>query len=321
MEEYDKWERNAWTFERMDTLTFTQYRELLLKDLEYFHQKLAKIEQPAFRAMMEDEIGTDPTSRLMRYAWSKPRKDKVFADWMNSFDRNDSGNFTFAFDYLRWYERENLPSRDKSYGVQHLANMKKLFDSQEIINALAADYMQKYLPQAKADIEEVWQAFQQTTTDKTAVEKLRPQYEHYTRFLPGKLAPDFEMTGVDGKIYHLSDFRGKALYIDIWATWCKPCCYEIPFIKEIEHRLKDKNIVFVSISKDKDLDVWKNYVKNENMGGLQLNYGRNSDFMDYFYITGIPRFIIIDPNQKIVTARAPKPSSGELEVLLNNLLN
>ena len=72
MEEYDKWERNAWTFERMDTLTFTQYRELLLKDLEYFHQKLAKIEQPAFRAMMEDEIGTDPTSRLMRYAWSKP---------------------------------------------------------------------------------------------------------------------------------------------------------------------------------------------------------------------------------------------------------
>ena len=85
--------------------------------------------------------------------------------------------------------------------------------------------------------------------------------------------------------------------------------------------MKDKNIVFVSISKDKDLDVWKNYVKNENMGGLQLNYGRNSDFMDYFYITGIPRFIIIDPNQKIVTARAPKPSAGELEVLLNNLLN
>ena len=146
-------------------------------------------------------------------------------------------------------------------------------------------------------------------------------YNYWAKIQPGKDAFNFNYQDINGNSVQLSDFKGKYVFIDIWATWCKPCCYEIPFIKEIEHRLKDKNIVFVSISKDKDLDVWKNYVKNENMGGLQLNYGRNSDFMDYFYITGIPRFIIIDPNQKIVTARAPKPSSGELEVLLNNLLN
>ena len=42
--------------------------------------------------------------------------------------------------------------------------------------------------------------------------------------------------------------------------------------------------------------------------------------MNYFYITAIPLFIIIDPEQKFVTARAPKPSSGELEKLLNKLL-
>ena len=324
MEEYDKWERNAWTFERMDTLTFTQYRELLLKDLEYFHQKLAKIEQPAFRAMMEDEIGTDPTSRLMRYAWSKPRKDKVFADWMNSFDRNDSGNFTFAFDYLRWYERENLPSRDKSYGVQHLANMKKLFDSQEIINALAVDYMQKYLPQAKADIEEVWQAFQQTTTDKTAVEKLRPQYEHYTRFLPGKLAPDFEMTGVDGKIYHLSDFRGKALYIDIWATWCGPCCMEIPYVEKlVEHYRDNTKIEFLSISLDSNQTAWEEKLKADKPAWKQFICPDNfkSELANRYGIQGIPRFLFIDKEGKIISVDAPRPSFDNIISYLDGHLD
>ena len=118
----------------------------------------------------------------------------------------------------------------------------------------------------------------------------------------------------------MSDFKGKYVFIDIWATWCKPCCYEIPFIQEIEHRLAGKDVVFVSISTDKDTDVWRKKVKEENMGGIQLNIGKDRSFTNYFYVTSIPRFIIIDPEQKIVTAHAPKPSSGELEKLLNKLL-
>lgn len=324
MEEYDKWERNAWTFERMDTLTFTQYRELLLKDLEYFHQKLLEIKQPAFRAMMENEIGTDPTSRLMRYAWSKPRHDEQFAEWMNSFDRNNPDNFMFSFDYLRWYERENLPDRKKSYGIQHLENMKKLFDSQEIINALAADYMQKYLPQAKADIEEVWQAFQQTTTDKTAVEKLRPQYEHYTRFLPGKFAPDFEMTGVDGKIYHLSDFRGKALYIDVWATWCGPCCMEIPYVEKlVEHYLDDDRIAFLSISLDENTEAWEKKLKADKPAWEQFICPDNfkSELAHRYGIQGIPRFLFIDKEGKIISVDAPRPSFDNIISYLDGHLD
>lgn len=320
MDEYGKWDRNAWPFERMDTLTFTQFRRLLLKDLDNFHQKLAKMEQSAFRAMMEDEIGTDPTSRLIRYAWSIPRKDKVFADWMNSFDRNELGNIAFAFDYLRWYERENLPVKGSSYGVQHLANMEKLFDNQEVINALAADYMQKYFHRADDDIDEVWQAFQQTTTDKAAVEKLRSQYEYYTAFLPGKPAPDFEMTGTDGKVYRLSDFRGKALYIDVWATWCGPCCMEIPYIEKlVEHYRDNSKLEFLSISLDNNKETWAHKLKTDQPEWKQFICPDNfkSDLAICYGIKGIPRFLFIDKNGNIISIDAPRPSMKGIISYLN----
>ena len=163
--------------------------------------------------------------------------------------------------------------------------------------------------------------FKQNVNNPLYVRSFERNYSYWAKVRPGSESDDFCYKDIDGKQVKLSDFKGKYVCIDIWATWCKPCCYEIPFIQEIEHRLKDKNIVFVSISEDKDINAWKAMVKKENMGGVQLNYGGNKDFMNYFYITAIPRFIIIDPEQKIVTARAPKPSSGDLEKMLNRLLN
>ena len=123
-----------------------------------------------------------------------------------------------------------------------------------------------------------------------------------------------------GNQHRLSDFKDKYLYIDLWASWCSPCCAEIPYLQKLEKSVTNPDVVFVSISTDKDTDVWRKKVKEENMGGIQLNIGKDRSFTNYFYVTSIPRFIIIDPEQKIVTAHAPKPSSGELEKLLNKLL-
>lgn len=145
-------------------------------------------------------------------------------------------------------------------------------------------------------------------------------YNVWEKILPGKEAFNFNYINIHGDRIKLSDFRGKYVFIDIWATWCKPCCYEIPFVQKLEHRFKDKNIVFVSVSMDKDLNVWKKMVQGEQMGGVQLNYERNRDFMKHFFITGIPRFLLIDKEGKIINACAPKPSSGELEKLLEEIL-
>ncbi|MBC7847028.1 MAG: TlpA family protein disulfide reductase [Flavobacterium sp.] len=143
--------------------------------------------------------------------------------------------------------------------------------------------------------------------------------------LNNTVSPSFDYENHKGGKTKLEDFKGKYVYIDVWATWCGPCRAEIPFLKKTEEMYHDKNIVFVSISidVDKDHDKWKNFVSEKQLGGVQLFADKNwnSDFMTSYGINSIPRFILIDPNGKVVKGNASRPSSPELKEELDKLLN
>jgi thiol-disulfide isomerase/thioredoxin len=122
----------------------------------------------------------------------------------------------------------------------------------------------------------------------------------------------------------LEDFKGKYVFIDIWATWCKPCLEQIPAMKKIEEKYRKKNIVFVGISVDdaKDFEKWKNFVNEKKLGGIQLfaDKGFESDFIKTYVVNGIPRFILIDPQGKIINPEAEWPSKPKLQEELDKLL-
>ena len=139
---------------------------------------------------------------------------------------------------------------------------------------------------------------------------------------PSPIFEDYE--NYAGGTTSLADLKGKYVYVDVWATWCGPCKVEIPYLKEIEKDFHDKNIAFVSISIDeeKDHEKWINMVKEKELEGVQLfaDDNWNSKFVKDYYINGIPRFILIDPNGNIVTPDAPRPSNPKLKEMLNGLL-
>ncbi len=142
--------------------------------------------------------------------------------------------------------------------------------------------------------------------------------------LNNTVSPGFDYVNFKGGTTKLSDLNGKYVYIDVWATWCGPCRAEIPFLKKVEEKYHDKNIAFVSISVDvdKDLEKWKKFVEEKQLGGIQLFADKNwsSDFMKSFSINSIPRFILIDPSGKVVSADAARPSSPKLQEQLDGLL-
>jgi thiol-disulfide isomerase/thioredoxin len=141
----------------------------------------------------------------------------------------------------------------------------------------------------------------------------------------GVKSPIFEgYENHEGGTTDFSDLAGKYIYIDVWATWCGPCKAEIPFLKEVEAAYHDKNIHFVSISIDKaeDHQKWVDMVNDKDLGGIQLfaDNDWNSKFVTDYYIKGIPRFLLIDPEGNVVSPDAPRPSDPKLKDLLNELL-
>ncbi|MGV0848121.1 TlpA family protein disulfide reductase [Empedobacter falsenii] len=138
-------------------------------------------------------------------------------------------------------------------------------------------------------------------------------------------APDFSLADINGKRFDLSDFKGKYVYIDIWATWCGPCKVQIPFMKELEKQFHDAPIHFVSVSLDKleDKPVWEKMVRENQMSGVQLFAGREDNFGFDYKIEYIPTFIILDKEGNIMIDRAPAPmdyQTGEINQQLVDLL-
>ena len=144
--------------------------------------------------------------------------------------------------------------------------------------------------------------------EKLAAGKPSPKFSNYENF--------------NGGTSSLDDFKGKVTYIDVWATWCLPCRGEIPALKELEKKFQGKDVAFVSISIDENKEDWKQFVKNEDLKGVQLiaDGAFNAQFIEDYGIRQIPTFIIIDKEGKIVNADAPRPSSEEITGLLEGLL-
>ncbi|MDR0506402.1 MAG: TlpA family protein disulfide reductase [Dysgonamonadaceae bacterium] len=137
-------------------------------------------------------------------------------------------------------------------------------------------------------------------------------------------ASDFSFPDITGKKVSLSSFKGKAVYIDFWATWCAPCIREIPFLQKLEADYQGKDIVFMSVSFDasKDKTKWKDFVTSKEMKGIQLFAGDEgkTELSEAYKILAIPRFVLVGKDGNIVNSDAPRPSSTELRLLLDSLL-
>ncbi|MGL5113516.1 MAG: TlpA family protein disulfide reductase [Flavobacterium sp.] len=223
-------------------------------------------------------------------------------------------------------------ANENNYLAQNTLSESK-FDYNSLLAANEADFDKRIAEKKAADfadlegkkLDPAFIALQQQTIVANS-EGIKQYYKTIVESskMNGSPSPSFDYDNYAGGKTKLEDFRGKYVYIDVWATWCGPCRQEIPFLKKIEEKYHNKNIVFVSISIDKlkDLEKWKTMIKEKELGGVQIfaDNDWNSKFVQDYKITGIPRFILIDPQGNIVKAEAPRPSSTELSTLLDSVL-
>lgn len=130
------------------------------------------------------------------------------------------------------------------------------------------------------------------------------------------------LTDAKGKRFTLSDFKGKVVYVDVWASWCGPCRQQFPFSKQMHEKLTEeqrKKIVFLYISIDDTQEAWKKAMEQLQLPGEHgwSEGGWNSKVTQYFGIQAIPRYILINKEGKVVNPNAKRPSD---EFILSELL-
>jgi len=112
---------------------------------------------------------------------------------------------------------------------------------------------------------------------------------------------NFTITDLNGKVVDVNEFKGKTIFLNIWATWCGPCRVEMPSIQSLYSQIDQDNIWFVMLSVDRkeDFEKVKNFVSDKNY--TFPVYTPSGSLPDQLQVRSIPTTFVINPEGKIVS--------------------
>lgn len=141
---------------------------------------------------------------------------------------------------------------------------------------------------------------------------LRKEIARSQKVEVGADAPDFVMNNEDGKPVKLSDFKGKVLLVDFWASWCGPCRRENPHVVKIYEKYKDMGFEVLGVSLDKKKDPWLKAIAKDKLTWAHVSdlKGWKNEAAAMYGVRSIPHTVLLDKDGKII---AQKLRSGALE--------
>ena len=117
----------------------------------------------------------------------------------------------------------------------------------------------------------------------------------------------------------LNENNDKIIYVDFWASWCKPCIKEIPKIEKLSKDYKNSEIIFVFFSIDENMETWANLSKELNIESYEFNFNshqfKKPEIFKELKLNSLPRYLIIR-NSTIIDENAKKPNKKIIEKLL-----
>lgn len=186
---------------------------------------------------------------------------------------------------------------------------------------LVNSYVTQYIKNSGVDKADPYaEIFHKYVKNPKMIEAFNELWAKWEKLKAGNVAPVFYGTDINGKRISSTDLKGKYVYVDVWATWCGPCRGELPHMKKMEEKYEGSDIHFVSLSCDQDKSAWEKVINKGDMKGIQLHLEKGNTMMDAYMINGIPRFILLDREGKIISADMTRPSNPKTSEKIDELL-
>ena len=252
--------------------------------------------------------------------------DKDYQALLNRIDLNDPEyeSYFLITQYLKGKVSSKLEGDPVAWGCEYIKQIPKYITDANMKQQMYLQAIQYVINYAKGDdIDRFWIPFK-SVADSAVVKAYEAKVESMKKIKDGMPAYDSEFSDADGHIHRFSEFKGKLLYVDFWATWCGPCKAEIPHLAKLVERYKGNNKVqFISVSVDENVEAWKKMIAKDNPQWLQfvVSKEQNKKISRDWGITGIPRFLLINADGTIYSADAIRPSNPQLISLIDKLIN
>ncbi|MGB0839676.1 MAG: redoxin family protein, partial [Chitinophagales bacterium] len=332
-------------FEELYRLPYEEFVENLKDWKDKLQTDFSIIENPspAFTKMAQADIDFDWASKQLMYPryyryFTKNEEapmDMVNYNFLGKLDMTDtdllkSPKFRdFVSQYSQHIMEQKLEKDESAAGTKRIgrylldyATIGELFNN-KVIQDFAKTQLMSNLVRYEgiiAGTDSLMNVYEGEVKNADYIAHVQSDYKKWESIREGATAPDFTTETVEGTPKKLSDFQGQYVYIDVWATWCGPCRKEIPHLEDLQAEYSDKNIAFVSVSIDETRDPWAKMVMEKEMKGNQLytEGAWNASITQDYNIRGIPRFMLIGTDGKIIDANAPRPS-GDIKNVLEEL--
>lgn len=252
-------------------------------------QRLDRIENSYFKKTEEKSINASIERYLKRKeSFSERTKEELLYLWETSKLSKEYNFYALLSTLNRVEFDENLIEYEKRMNIA-LEPLKKLNDYEK----------------ERGKITEIVASWRERKDD----------YDNMPN--DGDMSIDFSYPNISSEMISLSSFRGRLVYVDVWATWCGPCIAEIPSLERLQKDYENMDIVFLSVSVDTDKEAWEKMLTEDQLGGVQLWADGWSQITKSYAIFGIPRFMLVDKSGELIAVDAPRPSSNEIRTMID----